>query len=164
MNFIQQGLIRLRKAKASHDTAHMLKRGAEIAARRGIAPAKVNDLYDQAAAARKEAQQLAARAGQLESQHDFAPFERQLELGEKPLRHPFFYVSAVDPDKPDQRWLMSGPYRSEAEARQDLPRCKDAAEEVSQRAFWMAWGTAGTEDDRGPGVLNKHGLVTLAGA
>lgn len=70
-----------------------------------------------------------------------------------------FYVSAIDPDRTTRRWLMAGPYTTEADARANVSRVRTEAEKHDRKAAWMAWGTAGSLTDEGPGIMNQKGLL-----
>jgi hypothetical protein len=78
------------------------------------------------------------------------PLYRDVEAPSPETR--YFYVSCIDHDR---RALVVGPYSTHAAALADVARVRAEAERVDPRAFWYAWGTAGSVDDLGPGVLGR---------
>lgn len=68
-----------------------------------------------------------------------------------------YYVSAVDGNR---YFLMAGPYDNHAQALADVDRARVIADERDPRACFMSWGTCRSRNgDRGPGALNKAGLI-----
>lgn len=57
-----------------------------------------------------------------------------------------FYVSAINGDR---RYLVAGPYPTHDEAKDKVGTARDIAYERdrSGRAWFMAWGTAGSEGE-----------------
>lgn len=51
-----------------------------------------------------------------------------------------FYVSAINGSK---KYLVAGPYSSHGEALTLVNAVRDYAETIDDRAYFMAWGTAG---------------------
>jgi len=56
----------------------------------------------------------------------------------------FFYVSAIDGTK---RYLIAGPYPDHAAALAKVDSVRKTAEEIDPRAVFMAWGTAGSDEE-----------------
>lgn len=72
--------------------------------------------------------------------------------GNPDARPGFYYVSAIDGAR---RSLVRGPFRTHAEALGAVEPTKRLVEERDPRAHWYAWGTARSEADLGPGVLDR---------
>lgn len=64
----------------------------------------------------------------------------------------FYYVSAVDGPR---RSLVRGPFSTHAEALERVEDTRRLVEERDPRAHWYAWGTARSETNAGPGVLDR---------
>lgn len=71
----------------------------------------------------------------------------------------FYYITAVDGAL---FYWMAGPYSTHAEALADVLRARELADENDPRAWFMAWGTARSDRDRGSGSLNRAGLLAVA--
>lgn len=91
--------------------------------------------------------------------HDSPEIRAWLELLPRLRRHAgadkrpgFYYVSALDDG--GRRVLVRGPFSSHREALDALEPTKAAAERIDVRAWSYAWGTARSETDAGPGVLD----------
>lgn len=73
--------------------------------------------------------------------------------------HRFFYVSAIDGPR---HYLMAGPYGSREVAEGLVDEVRDYCTERDGRAWFMAWGVAGSSDEAasrlGP-VLVKAALT-----
>ncbi len=69
----------------------------------------------------------------------------------------FYYVSIID----GKRWgLLAGPYTSHQDAIAAVKPAKDAAYRVNPAdAAFASFGTCRLEDNVGPGVLTKVGLL-----
>lgn len=55
--------------------------------------------------------------------------------------HNFFYVSAIDGPR---HFLMAGPYDDHDTAKNMVDKVRDYAADKDGRAWFMAWGTAGS--------------------
>ena len=64
----------------------------------------------------------------------------------------FYYVTAIDAGRSAR---ASGPYKTHAEALDDVRRVKETIEEMDPRAIWWAWGTMRSEKNLGPGFLES---------
>lgn len=64
----------------------------------------------------------------------------------------FYYVTAIDAGRSAR---ASGPYKTHAEALDDVRRVKETIEEMDPRAIWWAWGTMRSERNLGPGFLES---------
>lgn len=53
----------------------------------------------------------------------------------------YFYVSAIDGRK---KYMIAGPYLTHAKALAAVDTVRRDAERRDPRAYWMAWGTAGS--------------------
>lgn len=56
----------------------------------------------------------------------------------------FYYVSAIDGTK---KYLIAGPYPDHAAALAKVDHVRREAEEIDPRAVFMAWGTAGSDEE-----------------
>lgn len=54
-----------------------------------------------------------------------------------------YYVSAIDGPK---RYLIAGPYATHDEALERVDTVRNAAHERDGRAWFMLWGTAGSDE------------------
>lgn len=54
----------------------------------------------------------------------------------------FYYVSAIDGSK---KYLIAGPYAAHADAAAKVEEVRKKADELDGRAWFMAWGTAGSD-------------------
>lgn len=54
----------------------------------------------------------------------------------------FFYVSAIDGNK---KYLIAGPYFFHSDALNAVDHVRDVANDRDPRAWFMAWGTAGSD-------------------
>jgi hypothetical protein len=64
----------------------------------------------------------------------------------------FYYVSAIDGAR---KVFARGPFPTHREALDRVDATRTAVEKVDPRAPWYAWGTARSEVDQGPGVLDR---------
>lgn len=55
----------------------------------------------------------------------------------------YYYVSAIDNKKV---YLVSGPYPTHSEALDKVKEVLHVADERDPRAWFMAWGTSGSDD------------------
>ena len=55
----------------------------------------------------------------------------------------FYYVSAIDDTK---RYLVAGPYTSHTDAAAKVDHVRAEADKLDGRAWFMAWGTAGSDE------------------
>lgn len=56
----------------------------------------------------------------------------------------FYYVSAIDGTR---KYLIAGPYPTHADALSKVGSVRQEAEEIDARAVFMAWGTAGSDEE-----------------
>jgi hypothetical protein len=63
-----------------------------------------------------------------------------------------YYVSAIDGPR---KYLIAGPYPSHDAALAKVQQVRDAANERDGRAWFMAWGTAGSDE----GIATPMGTV-----
>lgn len=66
--------------------------------------------------------------------------------------HRFYYVSAIDGPK---RYLIAGPYPDHAAALAKVDTVRTEADKLDPRAWFMAWGTAGADEE----IKTPMGLV-----
>lgn len=68
--------------------------------------------------------------------------------GQQPARK-FFYVSAIDGagKKGARHFLIAGPYPDHAAALAKVDHVRTEADKLDPRAWFMAWGTAGADDE-----------------
>ncbi len=59
-----------------------------------------------------------------------------------PRKH--YYVSAIDGTR---RYLIAGPWPTHAEALAKVDAVRTAADAIDPRAWFMAWGTAGSDEE-----------------
>lgn len=64
----------------------------------------------------------------------------------------FYYVSALDGAR---KAFARGPFPTHREALDAVEATKAAVEARDPRAVWYAWGTARSETDAGPGILDR---------
>lgn len=64
----------------------------------------------------------------------------------------FYYVSAIRDD--GRKALVKGPFPKHREALQAVEATKTTVGRFDPRAPWYAWGTARSEVDQGPGILD----------
>lgn len=84
---------------------------------------------------------------------------KQWNANQQPDTKPGYYYVSVIRDNGDTR-LLAGPYpNNHAAALADVERAKHIAQDIDQKAVWYAFGTCRSDDDLGPGILNKHGFM-----
>lgn len=66
-----------------------------------------------------------------------------LDFATAPARA-FYYVSAIDGIK---KYLIAGPYPTHDEAASKVEHVRTEADRIDGRAWFMAWGTAGSDDE-----------------
>lgn len=69
-------------------------------------------------------------------------------------KHRYFYVSAIDGPR---HFLMAGPYGSREVAEGLVSEVRDYCTEKDGRAWFMAWGVAGSSDE----VASRLGPVLV---
>lgn len=74
------------------------------------------------------------------------------EAQEPDPRPGFYYVSANDGAR---SVLVRGPFLTHVEALDAVRSTRDRAGDLDPRAHFYAWGTARTETDAGPGVMDR---------
>jgi hypothetical protein len=66
----------------------------------------------------------------------------------------FYYVSVIRDDGAYR--FLAGPFETHVEALAAVPRARDVARDLDPRATWYAFGTARTDENSGPGMLNNQ--------